>query len=176
PNDTFTYTITDDGADGIAGNADDLTSTATVTITVKSPRIWYVDNTAGAGGKGRSTDPFNTLAGAQTAANTAGDIIYVFTGDTTTTGQNSGITMQANNQQLLGNGVALQPVVTVNGVVNPLLRAAGTAPHIGNSGGNGVTVGNLSGILISGLNSAGSTNGVGVTFSAAGGGVPISNN
>ena len=102
--DTFTYTITDDGPDNIAGNADDLTSTATVTITVKSPRIWYVDNTAGAGGKGRSTDPFNTLAAAQAVATTAGDIIYVFTGSGNT-GQNAGFTFQAANQQLLGNGV-----------------------------------------------------------------------
>src|SRR5437764_2981385 len=174
-NHTFTYTITDGGPDNSAGNADDLTSTATVTITVKSPRIWYVDNTAGAGGKGRSPDPFNTLAAAQAVATTAGDIIYVFTGSGNT-GQNAGFTFQAANQQLLGNGVALQPTVTVNGVVNPTLRTAGAAPQIGNSGGNGVTVGNLSGIIIRGLTIAGSTNGIGVAFSAAGGGVTIDTN
>ena len=37
--DTFNYTIRDDGMDGIAGNADDLTSTATVTITVAG-QVW----------------------------------------------------------------------------------------------------------------------------------------
>jgi hypothetical protein len=173
--DTFDYTITDDGADNIAGNADDLTGTATVTITVKAPRIWYVDNTAGAGGKGRSIDPFNTLAAAQTAANAAGDIVYVFTGSGNT-GQNAGFTFQANSQQLLGEGVALQPVVTVNSVVNPVLRGAGSKPSIGNAGGNGVTATDKSGIIIRGLIIGGSTNAVAVTMNAAGGGATISQN
>ena len=174
--DTFTYTITDQGADGIAGNADDLTSTATVTITVKSPKIWYVNNTAAPGGKGRSTDPFNTLAAAQAVATTAGDIVYVFTGNNTNSGQNAGFTFQASSQQLIGEGVALQPTVTVNGVVNPVLRGAGTAPNIGNAGGNGVTVADRSGIFIRGFDITGNTNAVAVTYTAAGGGVTISNN
>lgn len=175
--DTFTYTITDDGPDNVAGNGDDLTNTATVTITVKAPRIWYVDNTAAPGGLGRSTDPFDTLLEAQTAAGTSvGDIVYVFTGNNNTTGQNSGFLFQANNQQLIGEGVALQPVVTVNGVVNPVLRGAGTAPNIGNSGGNGVSLTNLSGIVIRGFDIGGSTNAVAATFNVAGGGVTISNN
>jgi hypothetical protein len=180
-NDTFTYTITDKGADGTAGNADDLTSTATVTIIIKTPRIWYVDNTAGAGGKGRSTDPFNNLAAAQVNS-AAGDIIYVFTGDGTTTGQNFGIALQAN-QQLIGNGVALQPQVTVNGVANPLLRGSGAPPSITNTanvnaGGNGVAATNISGVVIAGFNIS-STNNSAIDVSTSAGGTGsalISNN
>jgi co-chaperonin GroES (HSP10) len=173
--DTFTYTITDDGADNAPGGGDDLTSTATVTITVKAPRIWYVDNTVAVTGLGRSTDPFKTLLEADTAANAAGDIVYVFTGSGNT-GQNVGFTFAANSQQLLGEGVPLQPTVTVNGVVNPLLRAAGAKPSIGNAAGNGVTVGNFSGIVIRGLTIVGSTNGIAATFSTVGNGVTINTN
>src|SRR5206468_4274882 len=55
--DTFTYAVSDKGLDGIAGNADDLTSSATVTITV-SNKVWYVDSAVAAGGTGTSFDPF----------------------------------------------------------------------------------------------------------------------
>src|SRR2546429_303145 len=41
--DSFTYTIQDKGLDGIAGNADDLTSVGTVSIGLTG-KIWYVDN------------------------------------------------------------------------------------------------------------------------------------
>src|SRR5205823_5040624 len=64
--DSFTYTLTDSGG---------LTDTATVTINVASQRVWYVKNNAAAGGLGRSTDPFDTLAEAQTAS-TPNDTIY----------------------------------------------------------------------------------------------------
>ena len=60
--DTFTYTIRDDGIDNIAGNADDLVSTATVTLTVggaTNGQVWYVDSAAAPGGTGTSTNPFN---------------------------------------------------------------------------------------------------------------------
>jgi uncharacterized repeat protein (TIGR01451 family) len=55
--DSFTYTITDKGLDGIAGNADDLTGVGTVHITVGT-LVWYVNSAAGAGGTGQSTSPF----------------------------------------------------------------------------------------------------------------------
>ena len=53
--DSFTYTIREWGFDGTYGTADDLTSTATVTITFaeQSPgvahRVWYVDSDAAPG-------------------------------------------------------------------------------------------------------------------------------
>jgi hypothetical protein len=176
--DTFTYTITDAGADNVAGNADDLTSTATVTINITAPKIWYVDNTAAAGGKGRSTDPFDTLVEAESAS-AAGDYIYVFTGSGTT-GQNAGITLKAN-QLLIGEGVQLDVPVSVNGGSNPtVLRSAGTKPQVTNTAGNSVTVTNISGVSIRGFNfvngGAGHTNAIAATFSAAGGGVTISDN
>jgi hypothetical protein len=118
--DSFTYTIRN-SADAT------LQDTATVTITVNAPRVWYVDN-SGANGDGRSTSPFNTLANAA-AVDAIGDIIYIFTGGGNYTG---GITL-LNNEQVIGNGVAL--------VVNTItLRAAGSRPTVVNAGGAGMTL------------------------------------
>ncbi|MBI3174925.1 MAG: Ig-like domain repeat protein [Chloroflexi bacterium] len=155
--DTFTYTLTDSGG---------LSDTATVTINVTTQRIWYVKNDATAGGQGRSTDPFDTLVEAQTAS-AANDTIYVFAGNGTTSGQNAGITLKAG-QRLLGEGVALTIPVSVNGGANPTtLRAAGTAPLIDNTAGNGVSVTDISNVEIRGLNIAGTPNAVNVTTTAA---------
>ncbi|GAB4153164.1 MAG: hypothetical protein Fur005_04030 [Roseiflexaceae bacterium] len=119
--DTFTYTITD---------ANGSSDTATVTITL-TDRVWYVRNTASAGGDGRATAPFNTLAAAASAS-AAGDYLYLYRGDGTNTGQNAGITL-LNNQRLIGQGVALV-------VGSDTLVAAGTAPVIGNSAGSAITL------------------------------------
>ena len=55
--DTFTYTLRDTGLDGVAGNADDLTSgTGTVSITV-GPSVWFIDNTAPGSGNGTQAEP-----------------------------------------------------------------------------------------------------------------------
>ncbi len=94
--DTFNYTVSD-------GNGG--TDTSTVTITVAS-RVWYVKNNATAGGTGRSTDPFDTLAEADTAANATGDITYVYKGDGITTGLAGGFSL-FTNQKLLGEPVNL---------------------------------------------------------------------
>ncbi|MEK6281956.1 MAG: Ig-like domain repeat protein [Acidobacteriota bacterium] len=130
--DTFTYTLRDDGTDGIAGNADDLTGVGTVTITVAN-QVWYVDNGAAAGGDGRSTTPFDALSDVSGASgpDTAGDIIYINTGIAAYGG---GIALLAT-QTLHGEGTAL--------IVGPdTLAAAGTDPTITNAGGDGVTLGN----------------------------------
>jgi len=166
--DSFTYTLTD-----TAG----LTDTGTVTINVVVSKVWYVKNNATAGGLGRSTDPFDTLAGAQTASG-INDTIYIFAGDGTTTNQNSGITLK-NGQRLLGQGVALTVPVALTqqgtaGSSPTTLLAAGTRPLIGNSAGDGVSLstasiaGNFSGVEIRGLNISGTgagSNGVDVTTS-----------
>ncbi|HJR78720.1 MAG TPA: Ig-like domain-containing protein [Anaerolineales bacterium] len=155
--DHFDYVITDDGAAG----SDALTGAGRVTINV-THMVWYVKNDAAAGGLGRSTDPFDTLAEAQTAS-AANETIYVFQGDGTTTGQNAGITLK-NGQRLLGEGVALIVPVTVNGGPNlTTLRVAGSQPQIDNTGGFGVSVPDISNVQIFGLNIAGSTNAVNVT-------------
>ena len=135
--DTFTYTLR---------NSVDSTlqDTGTVTITVNAPKVWYVDN-SGANGDGRSTSPFNTLAGAA-AVDAAGDIIYIFTGSGNYTG---GITL-LNNEQVIGNGVAL--------VVNAItLRAAGSRPTVVNGAGNGMTL--ADGNTLSGFNFGNCTGG-----------------
>src|SRR5262249_20333767 len=82
--DSCGYTVTD-GQDSV---------TRTVTMNLKS-RVWFVKNNAAAGGLGRANDPFNTLAGAQ-GASLAGDYIFVYGGDLTTTGQIAGIVLKAN--------------------------------------------------------------------------------
>ncbi|PYQ35731.1 MAG: hypothetical protein DMF57_02140, partial [Acidobacteria bacterium] len=144
-NDTFTYTITSNGA----------TNTAVVTIQFNN-RVWWVKNNAAAG-DGRSNTPFNTLssAGSSSAAN---DIIFVYAGDGTTNNQNSGITLK-NNQLLTGEALAL----VVNGQT---LVAAGATPLIGNSGGAVITVANgdfIQGLNITAVNTAGISVGAGVT-------------
>lgn len=160
--DHFDYVITDDGPDNIPGNADDLTGTGRVTITVAPQKVWYVKNDAAPGGLGRSSDPFDTLVEAQSASST-NDTIYVFQGDGTTAGQNAGITLK-DGQSLVGEGVALTVPVSVNGGANPTtLRIAGSQPLIDNTSGFGVSVPDVSNVQILGLNIAGSTNAINVT-------------
>jgi len=166
--DTFTYEIKDGGG---------LTGTGTVTIHVNTQRVWYVQNNSAAANQGTSENPFTTLASAQAQATAVGDIIYVFNGNNTTTNQNAGYTIQANNQRLIGEGVQLDAPVSVNGGPNPtVLRAAGTAAKIGNGAGDAVTVSNKSGVIIRGFIISDSANGIAVSYTAAGGGVTISNN
>jgi hypothetical protein len=130
--DSFTYTIgSDTGATGTP-----TTATGTVTLNL-SGRVWYVKNN-GSNGNGQSQSPFNSTTtfstGARIGPDTAGDIIFVYTGDGNTTNQSDGVVLLAN-EQLIGQGVAL----VVNG--NNLVPAA-AAPQITNStaGSDGVTL------------------------------------
>jgi len=129
--DTFTYTIRDQGLDGIAGNADDLVSVGTVTINIGTQKVWYVDNSFTGTSTGTSTNPFKSLADVTgaTGPDGAGDIIYLHTGSAAYTG---GIELQTN-QTLWGQNSAL--------VVDSFtLQAAGTDPTITNAAGSGVTL------------------------------------
>ncbi|HEX3553996.1 MAG TPA: Ig-like domain-containing protein [Thermoanaerobaculia bacterium] len=170
--DTFTYQVTDGAA---------TTAPRTVTINLKS-RVWFVKNDA-PGGQGRSNDPFNTLAGAQTAS-LAGDYIFVYFGDGTTTSQNAGIALK-DGQHLIGEfsglTVTFSPAITFNGVpgttsVQLLTQPAPTAcsgnpcrPMLDNpaAGGNAVSATDVIPAEIAGLNLAGNTNGIDVTHTAA---------
>jgi len=162
--DTFTYVVSD-GMDSV---------TRTVTITFVS-RVWYVKNNATAGGLGRSNDPFDTLAEAQSASGT-GDYIFVYGGDQTTTGQAAGIVLKAN-QKLYGEAFGLTISGTVNGVVNPILVAANVAnrPKIDNTaaGGFAVSIPNVTGTEVRCLSLTANTNAVNVTTSASGSGGAI---
>jgi hypothetical protein len=120
--DTFTYTIIDGAS---------LTGTGTASIAVEE-MVWYVDNTAGAGGSGRSNDPFDSLAplstgGSSDALDATGDFIFVHTGAGAT---GDGIVLEAD-QQLIGEGVALV-------VSSTTLFSAGTPPTLTASSGNAI--------------------------------------
>jgi YVTN family beta-propeller protein len=159
--DSFQYVLTDNGIPAPAS------SNVTVNLTFVGNRIWFVKNNQAAGGLGRSNDPFNTLAQAQTAANAANDRVFVYAGDGTTTGQNAGFSFQNNNQTLQGEAIALTTGTTVNGITNATLVPAGSQPLIGNAAGIGVSFTNRIGTTVTGLSIAGSTQAVQMTTSAA---------
>jgi methionine-rich copper-binding protein CopC len=167
--DTFNYTVSD-------GNGG--TDNSTVTITVAS-RVWYVKNNASAGGLGRSTDPFDTLAEADTAANATGDITYVYKGDGTTTGLTGGFSLLAN-QKLLGEPVNLVVGADTLATGTPANRPslAGTvalasgsrveAVDIAGSGGAAIAGTNTGGSDVTNVNLSGGAGGVALTGAAAG--------
>jgi hypothetical protein len=154
--DTFTYTLSDGTS----------TVTGTVQILIQN-RVWYVrdrvDSLNLAGGDGRSTDAFETLAAAETASQ-AGDIIFIYRGDTGTTPLSGGITLK-DGQKLWGEGFGL----TVPGFGT--LVAAGSRPRINNTGGDAVsvpaTVGNRQNVEIRGLDLQASGNAVKVSSSGS---------
>ncbi|MBI2743044.1 MAG: inverse autotransporter beta domain-containing protein [Chlamydiales bacterium] len=89
-------------------------------------QVWFVNNTSSSLGTFES--PYPTLEMAQNASS-PNDIIYVFSGNGTTTGMDSGITMQAG-QKLLGSGTK-HPLSTTAGTItipaftniNPILSS-----------------------------------------------------
>jgi Bacterial Ig domain/RTX calcium-binding nonapeptide repeat (4 copies) len=96
--DSFTYAV----SDGIAS------SSGAVTVPLAG-QAWYVKNNATAGGDGTSDGPFDTIAEAETASS-AGDTVYVFDGDNTSTGYATGYTMESA-ERLMGeaSGFTLDP-------------------------------------------------------------------
>ena len=100
--------------------------------------IWFVDNTSTS--DGTFEDPFPTLVQAQNASS-PGQYIYVFPGDGTTTGMESGITLKSE-QFFYGAGVE-QVFPTTAGPVKVPAQASST-PNITNTypGGDGVTLAN----------------------------------
>jgi hypothetical protein len=115
--DSFTYTVASSSGGGTAVSS----APATVTLSLAG-RVWYVLNN-GAGGMGRSHDPFSMLSAA-VAASTDNDTIYVHRGTGTTTNLATAAVLKSG-QRLIGEGAAL----VVNGHT---LRAAGDFPLLGN--------------------------------------------
>ena len=151
--DSFSYTVQDSD-----GNQDQ----ATVFITV-SDVIWFIDNSAGGGGTGHLSNPFNSIAAFNaTAADDPGDVIFIYTGSGNYT---SGLPLQ-NSQLLVGQGASASLAsiagITVPPHSNALPSTGGTHPVLTNNSGNGITLG--SGNLVRGLN-VGNTSGVGITDS-----------
>ncbi len=155
--DTFTYTITD-------GTTPD---TATVSINV-SGMIWFIDNSAAAGGDGRLTSPFNALTGAGSfaavAADDPGDNIFLYTGSGD---YNGGLTLLAN-QRFIGQGAG-QSLSTITGLTPPsgslpLPSTGGLNPKIVSTS-NGINLGSNN--LVRGLD-VGNVVGAGISGSAIG--------
>ncbi len=90
--DGFDYTVTDQGP------VAPMTGTGHVTIAI-SGCVWYASNAA-AGNSGTSWAPFDTTAQADFAS-AAGDDIFVFEGDGTTTGYATAVRLD-DDQQLIG--------------------------------------------------------------------------
>jgi hypothetical protein len=113
--DQFTYTI---------DNGFAAPSTATVTLNV-SGMIWFINNTAGAGGDGRLSSPFNTVAAFQTVNTGVGnnpaanDYIFVHESATDYTGSFTLL----NGQKLIGQD-ATATLGTITGYTLPTGSAA----------------------------------------------------
>ena len=95
--------------------------------TGKPWQVWFVDNTSRSAGTFQS--PFPTLAQAE-AASSPNDIIYVFPGDGTTTGMDTGITLQ-DGQKLFGSSITHKIKTTKGKITIPTFSA--TPPTITNT-------------------------------------------
>ncbi|MGH8592219.1 MAG: cadherin domain-containing protein, partial [Gammaproteobacteria bacterium] len=88
---TFTYQICDNGLPA-------LCDTATVTVPVSGPVIWFVQQGASGTNDGRLSNPFTSL-GSVPAVDNANDRVFVFTGTYT-----NGLAL-LSGEQLIGQGV-----------------------------------------------------------------------
>ena len=165
-NDTFTYTVSDGTA----------TATGTVTIAIGPDLIWYVNNSAAAGGDGRSSTPLQALtslngAGGSGDPDGTGDTVFVYAGS----GSYAGGFRLEGSQKLLGQKAGL--VVGTN----TLVVAGATAPVLTNSGGagleladavevQGLDITNASGDGISGASTASATVGTTAAVNVTGSG------
>ena len=158
--DSFSFQVSDQ-ATPTAGL---VTGTAQISVGQK---VWYVrdivDANNAAGGDGRSTNAFETLASAQTASG-ANDIIFVFRGNTGATPLGGGIVLK-DGQKLWGEGFGLN--------VSPFgqLVAAGLQPKVNAAAASAVSVqataGNVNNVEVRGLDLQGAPYGVGVNATGA---------
>ncbi len=139
--------VLDDGIDQLVLNAN----------SGVTQNVLHVNNTAGGGGDGSIEMPYNTLLAAQTAA-TTNDLIYVHRGDGTTTGQDTGVTLDDDGQMLVGSGTNLvydrnRFRTSNNATIESglLVEKKTENPIITNGAGNGVDVSSADNILLSGF-------------------------
>ena len=156
--DSFTYTIDNGFSDPQSG---------TVSLTV-SGMIWFIDQSAGSGGDGRLSDPFDCLVSATcfstVASDGGGDTIFLASGAYT-----GGLTL-LNNQFLIGEG-ATASISAISGLTPPadspsLPTTNGTRPQLTTTNADGITLG--SGNTIRGLNIGNTGTGTGITGSSFG--------
>ena len=157
---TFTYTLTDNGAPAPAS------TTATVTLC-RFARVWYVDP-AGSAGSGTSTSPLNSLtslngAGGAGDVDSAGDYIFIDSGTL------AGSIELESSQHLIGRGVGLSIPVNLNLNGSPTdLVSPGTAPQLTNASGDTVKITAAVPTEIVGLSLASTTgNSIDLTSAAA---------
>ncbi|MCK7594972.1 beta strand repeat-containing protein [Pseudomarimonas salicorniae] len=162
---SFQFRICDDGAPVAPQQCSAAT---TVSLTITGPELWFVDDSAAAGGDGGLNDPLNSLADLPAGRGT-GDRIYVLSGNYA-----SGISLN-QDEHLIGQGHSgsssslLGVVAVANGTLDAT-PAAGAAPSIGGTvtlGGNNAV---LRGVAInSGASTglaAGAVSGVSVSESS----------
>jgi hypothetical protein len=89
--DFFDYTVQD-------GGSPNGTDTGRVTVAITGC-VWYVNNNDAGGNSGTSEKPFDTLAQAQTASGN-NQTTFVYDGDNTTTGYNTGFLMNSGETLL----------------------------------------------------------------------------
>lgn len=123
--------------------------------------VIHVDNTAAPGGTGRFDSRFDELADAdplQGGASSPDDLIFVWEGDGTTAGYDTGITLQ-DGQRLFGDGVAhVIPTLEV-GDFMLCNNVDGNLPMLENIGG-GMVVVTAADTEVAGLNILSTTSGV----------------
>jgi hypothetical protein len=134
---TFTYTVQDNGMPT-------LSDTATVTVNVSGPVIWFVQQGAAGTNDGRLSNPFTAL-GSVPAVDSVNDRVFVFAGTYV-----DGLAL-LSGEQLIGQGVTGADFDTLFGITPPVGTIArpainGTRPVLQNT----VTL-NTSGV-VRGLN------------------------
>jgi hypothetical protein len=139
----------------IVADTQKKTSAGLDPVTGEPYFILFVDNTSSSNGTFES--PFNQLSIAQANANPR-NVIYVYPGDGTDAGMNSGIDLSlpnTDNVRLLGSGVSHDFATTIGSVTIPAQTS--TLPLITNTLGTVVTLGlgnEVSGFHINGGNPA----------------------
>ena len=175
---SFQFQICDDG---VPTAPQQCSAPTTVTFSITGPELYFVDDSAAAGGDGGRNDPFDSLVDIPGARGN-GDRIYVFSGDYVTAH-----TLNAD-EHLIGQGhtgssFTLLGVVAVSNGVLDTTPPAGTAPNVStitfggnngllrgvtiNSGANpGVSAGAVTGITV--LESSVASAATAVNFSGTG--------
>ncbi len=157
--DSFDYEVCDSGVPLPAA-----CTTVTATIELSGNIVWFVDDSAAAGGNGTLAKPFQTIAEAVAVAGTGGRIFVA-------SGNYSGSITLLAGQQLIGQGVSVASGTsfdTVFGISPPsssaarpviggtrpiLTTAAGDAITLGTDGTiRGIEIGNTAGVGIAGAN------------------------
>jgi hypothetical protein len=122
---SFQYRVQDSGTPA----PNQFSAPTTVTIAVSGPVVWFADDSAAAGGNGTLARPFQTLAQANTEANTTGERIFLYSGNYT-----GGVTL-SSGVLLYGQAVtggSFDTALGINPPVGSLARPtiAGAAPVI----------------------------------------------